>query len=130
MLIRLLLISRTALLPQTFEMYTPFNLFCLFDVVGWMPTKNWIVFPCTVAWHLSVFGLVVFVHLCVCLYVYNYLSVNICVIFRAKGPMRSAVEKMEIGQGRSACAHTAKASVLYLKTSIIACNTHANEDMA
>lgn len=44
--------------------------------------------------------------------------------------MRSAVEKMEIGQGRSAFAHTAKASVLYLKTSIIACNTHANEDTA
>lgn len=45
MLIRLLLISRIVLLPQTFEMYTPFNLFCLSGVVGWMPDKNWIVFP-------------------------------------------------------------------------------------
>lgn len=45
MLIRLLLIFRIVLLPQTFEMYTPFNLFCLSGVVGWMPDKNWIVFP-------------------------------------------------------------------------------------
>lgn len=45
MLIRLLLISRIVLPPQTSEMYTPFNLFCLSGVVAWMPDKKWIVFP-------------------------------------------------------------------------------------
>ncbi len=44
--------------------------------------------------------------------------------------MWSAVGRMETGQGRSAYAHTAKASVLYLKTSIIAYSTHASEDTA
>lgn len=43
-LIRLLLICRIALPPQTFEMYTPFNLFCLPGIVSWIPDKNCIVF--------------------------------------------------------------------------------------
>lgn len=65
MLIRLLLISRIALLPQTFEMYTPFNLFCLSGVVGWMPDKNWIAFPpFATGCHHDVLGLVVFVYPC------------------------------------------------------------------
>lgn len=42
--------------------------------------------------------------------------------------MWSAVERMETGQGRSAYAHTAKASVPYLKTSILTYSTHASVD--
>lgn len=126
MLIRLLLISRIVLLPQTFEMYTPFNLFCRSGVVGWMPDKNWIVFP--LLQHDAILMSLVCLCLCVTVCVYNCLSVNVCVTFRVWGQTQSAAGKMETGQDHSAYAHTVKASVLCLKTSITACSTHASED--
>lgn len=127
MLIRLPSIIRIVQLPQTFEMYTPFNLLCLSGIVGWMTGKNCIVFPPLQqdaislplpwqCWRIKV-------------YVYILLSQYMC-YFRVLGPMWSAVGRMETGQGPSVCAHTAKATVLYLKTSIIAFSTLASEDMA
>lgn len=133
MLIRLLLISRIVLLPQTFEMYTPFNLFCLSGVVAWTPEKKKkldCISPFALGCHVGVLGLPVFVCQCTSKCVHNCLPVNMCVIFRAQHLMLSAVGKTETGQGRSVCAHTAKASVLYLKTSIIVYSTHASVDTA
>lgn len=71
MLIRLPLISRIVRLPQTFEMYTPFNLFCLPGIVAWMTEKNWIVFP-------PLQQDAILVSLCLSMYEYNFYLVNIC----------------------------------------------------
>lgn len=85
MLIRLLLISRIVLLPQTFEMYTPFNLFCLSGVVAWTPEKkNWIVFPplhwVAMSVSLACQCLCVSVRASVCIIV----CLSICVLFSGR----------------------------------------------
>lgn len=78
MLIRLPLTSRIVQLPQTFEMYTPFNQFCLSGIVGWMTGKkiglysllcNRMLSQCP--WPATV---------CVSKCVYNFYLVDICVI--------------------------------------------------
>lgn len=82
MLIRLPSIIRIVQLPQTFEMYTPFNLLCLSGIVGWMTGKNWIVFPpIATGCHLIALALAVLAYQSVCI----HFTKSIYVLFQGPG---------------------------------------------
>lgn len=81
-LIRLPLTSRIVQLPQTFEMYTPFNQFRLSGIAGWMTGKKLDCIPSfATGCHLSVLGLLLFACQGVCI----TFTKSIYVLFQGAG---------------------------------------------